>query len=75
MQRAYIPNIAPQLEKIARDIYALPWTELASHSYSHPFYWSKAESAEHGEDYEAYHLPIKDYKYDATRNIRINKLY
>ncbi|MBP9217121.1 MAG: hypothetical protein KBF23_08130, partial [Agitococcus sp.] len=46
-----------------------PWTELASHSYSHPFYWSKAESAEHGEDYEAYHLPIKDYKYDATREI------
>jgi len=63
------PDIAPQLEKIARDIYALPWTELASHSYSHPFYWSKAESAEHGEDYEAYHLPIKDYKYDATREI------
>lgn len=64
------PNIAPQLEKIARDIYALPWVEIASHSYSHPFYWSKAEAAaDDANDYESYHLPIKDYTYSSEREI------
>lgn len=29
------------LEKIARDIFALPHVEIASHSYSHPFSWQK----------------------------------
>ena len=63
------PTQSPALEKIAREIYALPWVELASHSYSHPFFWSKAENDEHGDDYEAYHLPIKNYKYSSAREI------
>ena len=29
------------LEKIARDIFALPHVEIASHSYSHPFFWQR----------------------------------
>ncbi len=29
------------LEKIARDMFALPHVEIASHSYSHPFFWQK----------------------------------
>ncbi|MFO1390750.1 MAG: bifunctional glycoside hydrolase 114/ polysaccharide deacetylase family protein [Agitococcus sp.] len=65
------PELSPQLEKIARDIYALPWVELASHSYSHPFYWSKAEAAaDNADDYEAYHLPIKNYLYSSEREIK-----
>lgn len=65
------PELSPQLEKIARDIYALPWVELASHSYSHPFYWRKAEeAAQDGEDSESYHLPIKDYIYNSQREIK-----
>lgn len=63
------PTQSPALEKIAREIYALPWVELASHSYSHPFFWSKAENTKHGDDYEAYHLPIKHYKYSTEREI------
>lgn len=31
------PKLAPALEPIARDIFALPYVEVASHSYSHPF--------------------------------------
>ena len=31
------PKLAPELEPIARDIFALPYVEVASHSYSHPF--------------------------------------
>lgn len=64
------PQQSPALEKIARDIYALPWIELASHSYSHPFFWSKAQqSADDTGDYESYHLPIKGYKYKVEREV------
>jgi hypothetical protein len=33
------PKLSPALEAIARDIFALPNVEVASHSYSHPFSW------------------------------------
>lgn len=33
------PALAPQFEAIARDIFALPNVEMASHSHSHPFSW------------------------------------
>ncbi len=32
-------ELAPALEDIARRIFALPHVEIASHSYSHPFFW------------------------------------
>lgn len=33
------PKLSPELEAIARDIFALPNVEVASHTYSHPFDW------------------------------------
>lgn len=33
------PKLSPELESIARSIFALPNVEVASHSYSHPFDW------------------------------------
>jgi hypothetical protein len=33
------PLLSPALEAIARDIFALPNVEVASHSFSHPFSW------------------------------------
>ncbi len=35
--------LSPQMEKNARQIFALPHVEVASHTYSHPFYWADAE--------------------------------
>ena len=35
------PKLSPDLEAIARDIFALPNVEAASHSYSHPFDWQR----------------------------------
>ena len=35
--------LSPVMEKIARQIFALPHVEIASHTYSHPFYWADAE--------------------------------
>ncbi len=33
------PELSAQLMTIARSIFALPWVEMASHSFSHPFNW------------------------------------
>lgn len=35
------PKLSPELEPIARAIFALPNVEIASHSYSHPFDWQR----------------------------------
>lgn len=61
------PAKSAQLEGIARDIFALPWVEAASHSYSHPFHWGKAES--NLDNGESYHLAIPGYAYNVNREI------
>ncbi|HHJ40207.1 MAG: hypothetical protein AXA67_07105 [Methylothermaceae bacteria B42] len=70
------PKKAPQLRKIARRILELPWTETASHTYSHPFNW---QALEKNPDLSAgvnpkpvnpaageygYNLPIPGYRFD-----------
>jgi uncharacterized protein (TIGR01370 family) len=58
------PVLAPQLERIARRIFALPHVELASHSYSHPFIW-KEENQDPAHP-EAISLAIPGYHYSAN---------
>ena len=60
---------SPALEAVARKIFALPWVEIASHSFSHPFRWSKAEESAAGEATETYTLPIPNYRFDLTREV------
>lgn len=60
------PALSPALEKIARDIFALPQVEIASHSYSHPFYWGKVEA---GTDEAGYSLSIPDYRFDLKTEV------
>lgn len=64
------PSLSPFLEPIARDIFKLPNVELASHSYSHPFYWEphRQELTEE-ETLYGYHLPILGYRFDLKREI------
>lgn len=59
---------SPALEAIARQIFALPWVEAASHSFSHPFRWAAA-AARIGEGTGRYTLPIPGYTFDARREI------
>ena len=61
------PDKSAALEKLYQQSFALPWVEIASHSYSHPFSWVKAENAENS---EGYHLPLKGYQYSAEREIQ-----
>lgn len=60
------PALSPALEKIARDIFAQPQVEIASHSYSHPFSWRKAGN---NRDDESYHLKIPNYIFDLQTEI------
>ena len=68
---------SPQLEAIARDIFREPHVELASHSFSHPFFWNflfarpitplAANAPKEGA--VLYHLPVANYKVDLRREI------
>jgi hypothetical protein len=60
-----------KLESIARQIFKVPWVEIASHTYSHPFFWEDAEAgktAPHG--IEPVHLEIDGYKFSLERDIK-----
>ncbi len=51
-----------KFENIARSIYHLDWVEAASHSFSHPFFWS--DDYEDKDTYQRKHLPIEGYKFN-----------
>lgn len=50
--RGMYPYLAEKLEPIARSIFAQPNVEVATHTFSHPFYWQPAKAAE-AEGFEA----------------------
>lgn len=61
------PKLSGQLEPIARQIFALPNVEIASHTYSHPFDWLQ-DGTPTGDEGD-YHLPIPGYHFDLHREI------
>ncbi len=58
------PKESAKLEEIAKKIFSLSYVEPASHSFSHPFKWSKSE-----QNIEGYNLKIKGYSFDLKREI------
>lgn len=62
------PALSSTLEKIARDIFAMPQVEIASHSFSHPFSWEMASQKNRTGD-ESYHLSIPGYTFDLQSEI------
>lgn len=68
------PKLSPELEPIARKIFAQPYVEVASHTYSHPFEWRKTvpgqqSDTKFNEGDEDYHLKIPGYRMDLNREI------
>jgi len=55
------PQKSAGLEQAASSIFALPWVEAASHTYSHPFVWQRPTGAEKT---EGYNLDIKGYNFN-----------
>jgi uncharacterized protein (TIGR01370 family) len=60
------PTQSADMEKIAREIFALPQVEIASHSYSHPFLWRQAQS---NPESEGYHLVMPNYIFNLQKEI------
>lgn len=61
------PKDSEEAEALARKIFAKPHVEVASHSFSHPFYWSNLDSASSLE--YGYHLPIEGYRLSIEREV------
>jgi hypothetical protein len=60
------PKDRERMENITRQLYALPWVQPASHTYSHPFFWGDLGKNNHdvNEHFgKHYHLPIQGYKF------------
>ncbi|HEY1110938.1 MAG TPA: endo alpha-1,4 polygalactosaminidase, partial [Opitutaceae bacterium] len=66
---------APTLEAIARDIFKLPQVEIASHSFSHPFFWIAGDRTEAFYDEQNLDLKIPYDKLDLQREIEGSVLY
>jgi hypothetical protein len=62
------PGLSQWAEKTAQDIFRQPHVAIASHSYSHPFIWSKV-GAGVDEGSDGYNLRIPGYRFDAQREI------
>lgn len=63
------PEQSPALEAVARSIFAVPWVETASHSFSHPFRWYEAEDTDKTGGEGDYSLKIKGYKFNLTTEV------
>jgi hypothetical protein len=70
------PKLTPQLEPIARALFAQPYVELASHTFSHPFNWLRttnppdpaSAATPEGSD-AAFSLKIPNYRFSFDREI------
>jgi hypothetical protein len=60
------PSMSGYAENVAREIFRSPNVAIASHSYSHPFYWSKAGEVDSN---GGYNLRIPGYQFDLEREI------
>ena len=69
------PKLSPRLEGIARKMFALPYVEMGTHTYSHPFDWSRTVQSPTGPGKDAgggdtaFTLTIPGYKFNLDREI------
>ncbi len=60
--------LSPQLEGIAKRMFALPHVEIATHSFSHPYFWSQLERGQaDGKNLQS--LKIPNYNFNISREI------
>ncbi|MDO7084907.1 endo alpha-1,4 polygalactosaminidase [Pseudocolwellia sp. AS88] len=61
------PENSAEMESIARETFRLPHVEIASHTYSHPFFWD--DRVDLGEKQYGDTLPIPNYTVDYDKEI------
>ncbi|CAN7578297.1 sugar ABC transporter [Trinickia sp. LjRoot230] len=69
------PELSPRLEVIARKMFALPYVEIGTHTYSHPFDWTLVDATtgariDRGGGDTAFSIEIPNYKFNIDREIR-----
>jgi hypothetical protein len=60
------PQKSVEMEEIAREIFRLPYVEIASHSYSHPFDWQDLSA---NVEAKGMNMPIPGYVFNLNREI------
>lgn len=65
--RGLYPKQSPAMESIAKKIFALPNIEIASHTFSHPFFWDESKNIKDSKYGD--HLPIPGYTVDYHKEI------
>jgi hypothetical protein len=66
------PQLSEKLESIAKEIFALPNVEPASHGFAHPYDWARAargDSQAAADSKDPVYLPVPGYKYSAAREV------
>jgi len=63
------PDRSPRLERAAREIFAIPWGDAASHTFSHPFRWQTLSEGRGSELEELHNLYIPGYTFDMDSEI------
>jgi len=68
------PELADTSQKWARRMFALPWVEVGSHTWSHPFNWVMASKTHSlGTPSKAYpygyYLPLPNYTFSTESNV------
>jgi hypothetical protein len=63
------PGLSALAEQVAKDIFKAPHVAMASHSYSHPFFWAKVEAGAASNEVKAYNLRLPGYQFNLQREI------
>ncbi len=64
------PKESKEAMVIARKIFKLPWVEIASHTFSHPFFWHfQSGNLKQVETKYGWHLNIPNYTFNLNKEI------
>ncbi len=63
------PGLSALSEKVAQEIFRAPNVAIASHSYSHPFYWNKVAVNDGDGGNDGYNLRIPGYRFNLEREV------
>ncbi len=63
------PERSPRLERAAREIFAIPWVDPASHTFSHPFRWQTLSEGSGSELEGLHNLYIPGYVFNLDAEI------
>ncbi len=66
-----LPKYSKRFMDTARSTFKLPWVEIGSHTYSHPYFWREIEAQPELSVTEKnrYNLPVPGYKFDVNQEV------